>query len=787
MKRLLKILIISLLLFSFLTIDTYAYSERIAGQHRYQTAVNISKAGWNKADTVVLAIGDNFPDALAGAPLAYKENAPILLVQKNELGWTTKQEIKRLKAKRAIILGSTNAISKRVEKELKSLGVSYERIGGKDRYETAALIAQRLGKSDKAIIAYGKNFPDALAIAPYAAKNGYPILLSDTNQLPKATKEQLKGKKETIVVGGKTILSEKLLQSLPNPKRVAGGGRYETAVAIAKAFHKDSTNLYIATGDNFADALTGSVLAAKNNGTILLVYPDIVPSAVDKYLNNKQFISYIALGGETVVSKSVLESITNNGQNNSLKNAYNIKVNTKYTAQLAKYNDHDYYKFILDNPGNVTIQFENKANYSWHVKLLNKDGSELQKFSTSSKTDAPNETNYKIGLPAGEYYIHISGSSATEKVPYSFTVKYEQGNYYEKENNNTIETATPMELNKKYHGTLQDWFHDVDYYKFTLKSPGEVSIQMSLVPGSRWDVVLVTEDGKYYTSFTTDDSDYVTGTTNRVVGLPAGTYYVKISDRWNTEYIDYSLTIKYTQGDHFEKEFNNTITSANNIETNKYYRGTIQHSDDIDFYKFTLPKNGVVNVSVSEIPDTNWQVRLINRNGNEYLRFFTNNDEFANGMTSYKVGLPKGEYFLVISHNIKTSNIPYKFKVDFEETENWEKEFNNNISSANKIKLNERYYGILQNSNSKDYFYFVLQEKSTIKLNVYNGKEGWYYEIYDTNGNKKLDLRTDTSQSGTYPTEKSATVVLEPGKYYLKVDYFYSRAVGKEYYFEILK
>lgn len=74
------------------------------------------------------------------------------------------------------------------------MGLSTKRICGKDRYEKDALICIELCNSDKTFIAYGKNFPAALAIAPYAAKNDYPILLSETNNPSEATKRQLKGK-----------------------------------------------------------------------------------------------------------------------------------------------------------------------------------------------------------------------------------------------------------------------------------------------------------------------------------------------------------------------------------------------------------------------------------------------------------------------------------------------------------------------------------------------------------------------------------------------------------------
>ncbi|MCQ6278654.1 cell wall-binding repeat-containing protein [Bacillus sp. EB600] len=80
-------------------------AERIAGQDRYSTAVAISQKGWQTSQTVILARGNDFPDALAGTPLAYKENAPILLTHSKLLTAVTKNEIVRLQAQRVIILG----------------------------------------------------------------------------------------------------------------------------------------------------------------------------------------------------------------------------------------------------------------------------------------------------------------------------------------------------------------------------------------------------------------------------------------------------------------------------------------------------------------------------------------------------------------------------------------------------------------------------------------------------------------------------------------------------------
>ena len=79
---------------------------RISGPDRYETSLAISRATYESADTVYLATGVNFPDALAGAPL----RGPLLLTPGDYLLPAVRSEILRLGADRVIVLGSTGAI-----------------------------------------------------------------------------------------------------------------------------------------------------------------------------------------------------------------------------------------------------------------------------------------------------------------------------------------------------------------------------------------------------------------------------------------------------------------------------------------------------------------------------------------------------------------------------------------------------------------------------------------------------------------------------------------------------
>lgn len=86
--------------------------DRIAGADRYATAVALSAKSVTKADTVVLASGENFPDALSGAPRAALASAPVLLVAPGkEKTAPVCAEIERLGATNLVVLGGLSALS----------------------------------------------------------------------------------------------------------------------------------------------------------------------------------------------------------------------------------------------------------------------------------------------------------------------------------------------------------------------------------------------------------------------------------------------------------------------------------------------------------------------------------------------------------------------------------------------------------------------------------------------------------------------------------------------------
>lgn len=302
--------------------------ERLYGDSRYETAVKISQAGWpGEASEVILARGDMFPDALAGAPLASKFNAPILLTSPQSLTKLTADEINRLKAKNIKILGSEDAVYPRVVEDLENqCGICsgcISRFGGDTRYDTAGEIAEQLSPpiNKTAIIAYGENYPDALASASMAAAQGMPILLVKFDSVPSATQENLSFLKitKTIIVGGSDVVStgvEKWLSDNGyNPTRLGGETRYDTCNLIADYILKNmcmsASCLGIAFGENFPDALTLGPLAGKFRAPVLLVRDTFIPTSIKNFINSHKDVAYqvYIAGGPDVVSEGVVNEI----------------------------------------------------------------------------------------------------------------------------------------------------------------------------------------------------------------------------------------------------------------------------------------------------------------------------------------------------------------------------------------------------------------------------------------------------------------------------------------------
>ncbi|OBR89874.1 N-acetylmuramoyl-L-alanine amidase LytC precursor [Clostridium ragsdalei P11] len=301
--------------------NVFAASSRLWGQDRYATSTDVSKNSWASSDYVILASGEGYADALCAAPVAKKYNAPILLTGSKELNEGVKSEITRLKATHVIEIGGEASISSDIENELKSMKLNVQRLGGQNRFETSVVVANSLENVTKVVVTSGYGFADALSIAPIAAEQGMPILLTGKDSLSDAVQNYINQNKGSIknsyVIGGQGVISDSAISGLPAVARISGQNRFDTNVKVLSYFKSsiDFSNLYVVkadgpTGNEFADALSGSAAAAKTSSPIILTYNTLYSGMEDFIKSNvPKTASVTAIGGTGAVPDSLVNTM----------------------------------------------------------------------------------------------------------------------------------------------------------------------------------------------------------------------------------------------------------------------------------------------------------------------------------------------------------------------------------------------------------------------------------------------------------------------------------------------
>jgi putative cell wall-binding protein len=290
---------------------------RIFGADRYATAAGLSAATFAPGVPVVfIATGENFPDALAGGPAAGKLGGPVLLVRRNSIPALVAAELDRLDPARIVVLGGPAVVSNAVMAALDPFTSGpVTRIFGQDRYGTAAGVSAATFAPGVPVVyvVTGQNYPDALTGGPAAVAGGGPVLLVRQNSIPALVAAELDrlNPGRIVVLGGPLVVSESVKNALAaytsGPvTRINGIDRYATAAAVsASTFAPGVQVVYIATGENFPDALAGGPAAGKFGGPVLLVRQNSIPAVVTAELDRLDPDQIVMLGGPAVVSDAV--------------------------------------------------------------------------------------------------------------------------------------------------------------------------------------------------------------------------------------------------------------------------------------------------------------------------------------------------------------------------------------------------------------------------------------------------------------------------------------------------
>lgn len=282
---------------------------RIAGADRYETAANVSKElAPSGAQVVVLASGEGFADVLGASAASKWLGAPVLLTQKDTLPKSTVTELARLAPKEVIIVGGEDSVSAAVAQQIDASVEKVNRVAGPDRYATSEKLVQLgqkrhpLPADANVVIASGRDFPDALTVAPLADRHNAPLLLVDGKDpdLSPAAKQIIDAinPQNVYIVGGANSVSTGIESTLPQGKvkRLAGKDRYDTSAAVMLELGV-TERVVMVSGYTYPDALVGGAYAAHRGLPLLAVDPTCLGSNTREAMRKLDVDKLIIVGG----------------------------------------------------------------------------------------------------------------------------------------------------------------------------------------------------------------------------------------------------------------------------------------------------------------------------------------------------------------------------------------------------------------------------------------------------------------------------------------------------------
>ena len=493
-------------------------------------------------------------------------------------------------------------------------------------------------------------------------------------------------------------------------------------------------------------------------------------------------------GFQLLQTHSNIEPLTAYAENSTMDDAVNIKLNTAYDDSLLSSDDANWYIFTIESDGCVSVSFsremfESTTNY-WKLTIYHLEDN-LKEISTSAFDGNHTVSSTEdVGLPAGTYYIAVEHYPYEfSDRPYTLSVNFVASNNWEKEFNNTFQTATEMNLNENYNGALAS-SEDTDWFSFTLLTDGYVTLDFGVESFNdstkywKETVYCIHNDTLEEISSSAFDGKRSIFSTEDI-GLPAGKYYIAV-EHYPYEFSDrtYTLTVRFTNSDNWEKELNNTFQTASEMNLNESYNASLSSSNDTDWFSFTVPEDGFIAVDFErDVFDDSikyWKSTIyrIDESMDEMASWEYDGNHIKS--TSPEIGLPTGKYYIKIErYPYNYSSKTYTLTVNYKSSDCWEKEFNSTFQTATPVELNTNYQGSLYSSSDVDWYKFstAVNGYATISFErdiFQDTTKYWEMTVY------KLDESLEKIASWTYDGNHSKTFIpeigLPSGNYYFKIE-----------------
>lgn len=309
-----------------------ATTERIDGGDAAAVALAVSRDrfGDGEAGYAVLSRDDDFADSLAGAALSAR--GPLLFTPSDRLADPVGAELRRAVTPGGTVylLGGERALRPAVAAAIEAEGLQVRRLAGPSRVETAVAVARevqrRFNVPGMAVVARAgapassptAGWADSVTGGSWAAAAQVPVLLTPSDTLHPAVADWLQEARvhETILLGGRSALSDAVELAVPGPRRVSGSDRAATAVAVATDLFGAPANgarrFLIGNGyhtDGWAYGLAAAGLAADHGMPLLLTDTQTVPPATAGMTGGCQQVELVVVGGAGVVGPEAVSEL----------------------------------------------------------------------------------------------------------------------------------------------------------------------------------------------------------------------------------------------------------------------------------------------------------------------------------------------------------------------------------------------------------------------------------------------------------------------------------------------
>lgn len=489
-----------------------------------------------------------------------------------------------------------------------------------------------------------------------------------------------------------------------------------------------------------------------------------------------------------------------------------ITCNSTVVGTIKEKEDYEAYIFEVEKPGALTVRLNHdnmldavKCGYVITLyKILDSDKriyQEITYFESfwNETTSSWGET----GVSAGTYLVVVKPGVDILYGDFTLVTAFTATNAFEKEPNETKETANPVEVGNVFYAasSQRNEGTDIDWFSFEIQYDSCVSLSFIhedlTAPTAGWNIKLMNENDQVVCDFTSmlTDTNLKTGS----LGLKAGKYYIKIEGL--TPIGDtYSVHVGSDKAVNHEFELNDTPETATTLPLGIGISGSLAErllGLDKDYYKFTVPADGIVELYFKhpeiEGDKNGWNIKVLKKDddGSFYQVVKKISAWNRKALSVYNLGLAAGDYYLLIDGDSMSYNSEsYSIQWFFTEKENFEKEPNNIMRRSEAIDFGETYYGALISSDTnfdEDFYKIEITEETTVKLHFGHDKLqetaiAWVASIVDEDNDAicAVDSYLDDSLVST------DEVVLSEGVYYVKIE---TGMYGSEnpYYFTLEK